>query len=51
MGADLGALFDRAADRLLLIDEQGVEIPPDRALLLLVHLLASAGAAGRSPCR
>ncbi len=46
MGADLGAVFDRAADRLLLIDEQGVEIPPDRALLLLVHLLATAGRSG-----
>jgi carbonic anhydrase/acetyltransferase-like protein (isoleucine patch superfamily) len=33
VGADLGAVFDRAAERLYLIDERGTEVPVDQALL------------------
>jgi mannose-1-phosphate guanylyltransferase/phosphomannomutase len=39
--ADFGAVFDRSAERLFLIDETGKEIRPDQALLLYLHLLAA----------
>ena len=43
VGADLGAVFDRSAERLYLIDETGEEVGVERALLL--HLRpARAGA-------
>jgi mannose-1-phosphate guanylyltransferase / phosphomannomutase len=48
VGADLGAVFDRAAERLYLIDETGREIGVDRALLLLLKLLGASGAVGRA---
>ena len=35
-------MFDRAAERIVLIDEQAREIPPDTALHLLVGLVAQA---------
>src|SRR4029077_12653867 len=38
--ADLGAAFDRAGERLQLVDEQGRPVPHDQALLLYVRLLA-----------
>lgn len=47
VGADLGAVFDRAAERLYLIDEQGREVAVDQALLLFVRLIASNGRQGR----
>jgi mannose-1-phosphate guanylyltransferase / phosphomannomutase len=47
LGAELAAVFDRAAERLYLIDEQAREIPVEQALLLFVRLLASDGRAGR----
>jgi mannose-1-phosphate guanylyltransferase/phosphomannomutase len=47
VGADLGAVFDRAAERLYLIDEQGREVPVEQALLLFVRLIASNGREGR----
>jgi mannose-1-phosphate guanylyltransferase/phosphomannomutase len=47
LGADLAVVFDRAAERLYLIDEQGHEIGVDRALLLFVRLLASNGRRGK----
>jgi mannose-1-phosphate guanylyltransferase/phosphomannomutase len=47
VGADLGAVFDSAAERLYLIDEQGRAIDADRALLLFLGLLASDGRSGR----
>jgi mannose-1-phosphate guanylyltransferase / phosphomannomutase len=47
IGADLGAVFDRAAERLYLIDERGQEVPSDRALLLFLRLIAVDGRAGR----
>jgi mannose-1-phosphate guanylyltransferase/phosphomannomutase len=47
VGADLGAVFDRAAERLYLIDERGREVPVEQALLLFVRLIASNGREGR----
>ena len=47
VGADLGVVLDRAAERLLLVDERGETIPADLSLLLLVRLLALAGRSGR----
>src|SRR5213075_934881 len=47
VGADLGAVFDRAAERLFLIDEQGREIAVEQTLLLLVRLLGSNGRRGK----
>jgi mannose-1-phosphate guanylyltransferase / phosphomannomutase len=41
--ANFGAVFDRSAERLFLIDETGREIRPDQALLLYLHLLSNAG--------
>ena len=40
MGANLGVVFDRAAERIILIDEQAREIAPETALHLLVSLVA-----------
>ena len=45
--ADLGAVFDRSAERLYLIDERGAEVPVDQALLLFVRLIAQSDATGR----
>ena len=39
VSADFGAVFDRSAERLFLIDETGREVRPDQALLLYLHLL------------
>ena len=47
VGADLGAVFDRAAERVLLVDEKGDTVPADLALLLVVRLLVLAGRTGR----
>ena len=47
IGADLAVVFDRAAERLYLVDETGHEIGVDRALLLFVRLLASNGRRGK----
>jgi len=47
VGGDLGAVFDRAAERLYLIDEQAHEIPVEQALLLFVRLLESNGVHGK----
>ena len=41
-----GAVFDRSAERLFLIDETGREIRPDQALLLYLHLIALNGSSG-----
>jgi mannose-1-phosphate guanylyltransferase / phosphomannomutase len=45
--ADLGAVFDRSAERLHLIDERGAEVPVDQALLLFVRLIAASERTGR----
>jgi mannose-1-phosphate guanylyltransferase/phosphomannomutase len=47
VGADFGAVFDRAAERLFLIDEQGREIPVEQTLLLFLRLIGSNGRHGR----
>jgi mannose-1-phosphate guanylyltransferase / phosphomannomutase len=40
MGANVGVVFDRAAERIVLIDERARELPPDAALHLLIGLVA-----------
>jgi mannose-1-phosphate guanylyltransferase / phosphomannomutase len=40
MGANFGVVFDRAAERVILIDELAREIPLDTALYLLVGLVS-----------
>jgi mannose-1-phosphate guanylyltransferase/phosphomannomutase len=45
--ADLGAVFDRAGERLFLIDERGSEIPVEKALMLFLRLISSNGGSGR----
>jgi mannose-1-phosphate guanylyltransferase / phosphomannomutase len=47
IGADLGVVFDRAGERLFLIDEQAHEIPVEQALLLFVRLMGSNGRHGK----
>ena len=47
VGADLGAVLDRAGERLYLVDEKAREIPAGQALLLYVSLLRAAGRTGR----
>jgi len=47
VGADLGVVLDRAAERLLLVDEHGDAIAPDLGMLLVVRLLALSGRAGQ----
>lgn len=47
VGADFGAVFDRSAERLYLIDEQGREIPVEQTLLLFLRLLGSNGRSGK----
>jgi mannose-1-phosphate guanylyltransferase/phosphomannomutase len=44
--ASFGAVFDRSAERLFLIDETGREIRPDQALLLFLRLIALTGSSG-----
>jgi mannose-1-phosphate guanylyltransferase/phosphomannomutase len=46
-GADFGVVFDRAAERLFLIDERGREVGVDQALLLFVRLIAQNGRGGK----
>jgi mannose-1-phosphate guanylyltransferase/phosphomannomutase len=47
VGADLGVVFDNAAERLYLVDEQGREVPVDQALLLFLRLISANGRSGR----
>ena len=44
MGAHLGVVLDRAAERIVLIDEQAREIAPETALHLLIGLVAKHSA-------
>ncbi len=46
VGADLGVVLDRAAERLLLVDETGEPVPVELGMLLVVRLLARSGRAG-----
>jgi mannose-1-phosphate guanylyltransferase / phosphomannomutase len=43
VNADFGAVFDRSAERIYLIDERGREVRPDQALLLYLKLLRGEG--------
>ena len=47
IGADLGVVFDRAGERLFLIDEQAREIPVEQTLLLFLRLMGSNGRRGK----
>jgi mannose-1-phosphate guanylyltransferase/phosphomannomutase len=47
VGADLGAILDRAAERLYLVDERGREIPVEQSLLLFLRLLGTDGRRGK----
>jgi mannose-1-phosphate guanylyltransferase/phosphomannomutase len=47
VGADLGAVFDAAAERLYLVDDTGKEVPVEQALLLFLRLLSDAGTQGK----
>ncbi len=45
--ASFGAVFDRSAERLYLLDETGREVPVDQALLLFLRLIGSNGHHGK----
>ncbi|MGB2876004.1 MAG: sugar phosphate nucleotidyltransferase [Gaiellaceae bacterium] len=47
IGAEFGAVFDRAGERLFLIDEQAREIPVEQTLLLFLRLLRNGGRRGK----
>jgi mannose-1-phosphate guanylyltransferase/phosphomannomutase len=47
VGADLGVVFDRAAERIYLVDERAQPVPVDKALLLYLKLISSNGRSGR----
>ena len=47
VGADLGVVFDAAAERLYLVDERGREIPVEQTLLLFLRLIGSNGRRGK----
>jgi mannose-1-phosphate guanylyltransferase/phosphomannomutase len=47
VGADFGVVFDRAAERLYIVDERGREIPVEQMLLLFLKLLGSNGRRGK----
>jgi mannose-1-phosphate guanylyltransferase / phosphomannomutase len=47
VGADLGVVFDSAAERLFLIDERGREIPVEQTLLLFLRLISTDGRRGK----
>ncbi len=47
IGAQLGAVFDRAGERLFVVDEQGREVPAEQTLLLFLRLIGGAGWTGK----
>ena len=47
VGADLGVILDRAAERLYLVDERGREVPVEQTLLLFLKLIGSNGRRGK----
>ncbi len=47
VGADLGVVLDRAAERLYLVDENGREIHVEQTLLLFLRLIGSNGKRGK----
>jgi mannose-1-phosphate guanylyltransferase/phosphomannomutase len=46
VGADLGVVLDRPAERIRLVDARGEDVHPERGLLAIVHLLALTGRSG-----
>jgi mannose-1-phosphate guanylyltransferase / phosphomannomutase len=46
VAADLGAVFDRSAERVVVIDERGQEIAVEQTLLLFLSLLRASGRDG-----
>ncbi|MBE0429309.1 MAG: NTP transferase domain-containing protein [Thermoleophilia bacterium] len=42
VGADLGITIDNAAEKMFLVDENGAEIPAEKALFLMVKLMAGS---------
>jgi len=46
MSADIGVVCDPGAERIYLVDELAQEIPPEKALLLFVKLVARAATKG-----
>jgi mannose-1-phosphate guanylyltransferase / phosphomannomutase len=47
VGAEMGVVFDRAAERVYLVDELARDVPVDKALLLYLRLISSDGRHGR----
>jgi mannose-1-phosphate guanylyltransferase / phosphomannomutase len=47
VGADLGVILDRAAERLYLVDERGREVGVEQTLLLFLRLIGSNGRSGK----
>jgi mannose-1-phosphate guanylyltransferase / phosphomannomutase len=47
IGAELGAVFDRAGERLYVVDERGTELPVEQTLLLFLRLIGEAGWTGK----
>jgi mannose-1-phosphate guanylyltransferase / phosphomannomutase len=47
IGAELGVVFDRAGERLFLIDERAREIPVQQTLLLFLRLMGSNARRGK----
>jgi mannose-1-phosphate guanylyltransferase / phosphomannomutase len=47
VGAEMGVVFDRAAERVYFVDEQAKDVPVDKALLLYLRLISSDGRNGR----
>jgi mannose-1-phosphate guanylyltransferase/phosphomannomutase len=47
VGAELGIVLDRAAERLYLIDERGREVPVEQSLLLYLRLIVATGRSGK----
>jgi len=47
VNADFGVVFDRSAERLYLIDENGRSVRADQALLLFLRLIGSNGYRGK----
>jgi mannose-1-phosphate guanylyltransferase/phosphomannomutase len=48
IGAALGGVFDRAGERLFVVDEHGREIPAEQTLLLFLKLIGGAGWTGKA---
>ena len=46
VGGDLGVVFDRAGERMFLVDERGREVSVDQTLLLFLKLIGARGGPG-----